>query len=213
MEILRGFTHLNHASIKIQRDKVVYIDPFQIEEAPHDADIIFCTHDHSDHLNPDAIRKVMKGDTVIVVPRKNVKKFKKFDLKEIIGVEPNNEYSANGIKFKTVPAYNVDKKFHKKKKNWVGYILTLDNADFYFAGDTDYIPEMDDIKADVVFIPVGGVYTCNAVEAARAVNAIKPKVAVPIHFGSVVGTKDDARTFIENLDQGIEGVILMKEEK
>jgi L-ascorbate metabolism protein UlaG (beta-lactamase superfamily) len=211
MEILKGFTHLNHASIKIERDKVVYIDPFQIEGTPHDADIIFCTHDHSDHLNPEAIGKVTKGDTVIVVPRKNVKKFKKFELKEIIGVEPNHEYSADGIKFKAVPAYNVDKRFHKKKKKWVGYILTLDDADFYFTGDTDYIPEMDDIKADVVFIPVGGVYTCNAEEAARAVNSIKPKVAVPIHFGSVVGTKEDAQTFIKNLDEGIEGVILLKE--
>jgi L-ascorbate metabolism protein UlaG (beta-lactamase superfamily) len=211
MEILKGFTHLNHASVKIERDKVIYIDPFQIEGAPHDADIIFCTHDHFDHLNPEAIGKVMKGETVIVVPKKNVKKFKKFELEEAIGVEPHHEYEAGGIKFSTVPAYNIGKKFHKKKKNWVGYILTLDGATYYFTGDTDYIPEMNEIKADVVFIPVGGTYTCTAREAADAVNAFKPKVAVPIHFGTIVGKKDDAQTFIDNLAEGIEGVILLKD--
>jgi len=210
MDILKGFTHLNHASVKIEREKVIYIDPFQIEGTPHDADIIFCTHDHFDHLNPEAIGKVMKGETVIVAPKKNAKKLNKFEVKEIIGVEPNHEYEANGIKFKTVPAYNLDKKFHKKKKNWVGYIVTMDDVDYYLAGDTDYIPEMDDLHADVVFIPVGGTYTCTAEEAAAAVNAIKPKTAVPIHFGSIVGDKGDAETFIKNLAEGIEGVILLK---
>jgi L-ascorbate metabolism protein UlaG (beta-lactamase superfamily) len=209
MEILKGFTHLNHASIKIEREKIIYIDPFQIKDASHDADIIFCTHDHFDHLNPESIGKVMKGDTVIVVPKKNVKKLKKLEVKEVIGVEPNSEYETNSIKFKTVPAYNLNKKFHKKKKNWVGYILSLDGNSFYFSGDTDYIPEMDEIKADVVFMPVGGLYTCDAEEAAKAVNSIKPTAAVPIHFGSVVGTKNDAERFIEKLDEGISGVILM----
>ena len=208
MELLKGFKHLHHASIKIERDKVIYIDPFQIEGSPHDADIIFCTHEHFDHLNPEAIGKVMKGDTVIVVPKDNVKKVKKHGFKDVIGVEPNQSYEADGIPFKTVPAYNLDKKFHKRKENWVGYILTLEGTTYYFAGDTDYIPEMDSIKADVVFIPVGGTYTCTAQEAAAAVNSIKPKVAVPIHFGSIVGNQGDAETFIKNLAPGIEGVIL-----
>ena len=210
MDILKGFTHLNHASLKIERDKVIYIDPFEIKGEPHDADIIFCTHDHFDHLNPEAIRKVMKGETVLVVPKKNAKKFKKYELKEVLGVEPDNEYEAGGIKFKTVRSYNLGKKFHKKKKNWMGFILYVDDASYYIAGDTDYIPEMDSVKADVAFLPVGGTYTCNAEEAVKAANVIKPKVAVPIHFGSVVGTKNDAETFIKNLDKGIEGVILLK---
>ena len=210
MDILKGFTHLNHASLKIERDKVIYIDPFEIKGEPHDADLIFCTHDHYDHLNPEAIGKVMKGDTVLVVPKKNAKKFKKFEIKDVLGVEPENEYDAGGIKFKTVRSYNLDKKFHKRKKNWMGFILYVDDASYYIAGDTDYIPEMDSVKADVVFLPVGGTYTCNAEEAAKAANVIKPKVAVPIHFGSVVGTKNDAETFVKKLDKGIEGVILLK---
>jgi L-ascorbate metabolism protein UlaG (beta-lactamase superfamily) len=120
-----------------------------------------------------------------------------------------NQYEAYGIKFRTVPAYNLEKKFHKRKKNWVGYILNVDGAGYYFAGDTDYIPEMDEIKADVVFLPVGGTYTMNAQEAAQAANSIKPKIAIPIHFGSIVGSQKDAEVFIENLAVGIEAKILL----
>ncbi len=213
MELLKGVTHLNHASIRLERDKVLYIDPFRIDGTPHDADIIFCTHDHSDHLSTRDIEKVMKAETILVTPQKKARKFKKFvkkgRLQDVIGVEPMNEYEAYGIKFKTVPAYNLEKKFHKKKKNWVGYILNVDGAEFYFAGDTDYIPEMDEIKADVVFLPVGGTYTMNAQEAAKAANSIKPKIAVPIHFGSIIGSQKDAEAFIENLAEGIKAKILL----
>ncbi len=210
MELLKGFTHLTHASIRFERDKVIYIDPFKIDGAPKDADIIFCTHDHFDHLSPGDIKKVMKPGAILVVPKKKAKKFKKYELSEVIGVEPFNEYEAQGIKFRTVPSYNLEKKFHKKKKNWVGYIIDVDEASYYFAGDTDYIPEMDEIEADVVFLPVGGTYTMNAEEAAKAANSIKPKVAVPIHFGTVVGTREDAETFAKNLDQGIQSKILLE---
>ena len=214
MELLEGVTHFNHASIRLERDKVMYIDPFKIEGTPNDADIVFCTHDHFDHLSPGDIKKVIKAEAILVVPLENAKKMRKLvkkgQLRDVIGVEPFNEYEAHGIKFKTVPAYNVDKKFHPKKKNWLGYIVYVEGAGYYFAGDTDYIPEMDDIKADVAFLPVGGTYTMDALAAAKAANSIKPKMAVPIHFGSVVGSKEDAETFIRNLDKGIEAKILME---
>ena len=210
MDLLKGFKHLTHASIRFERDKVIYVDPFKIDGAPKDADIIFCTHDHFDHLSPGDIKKVMKPGAILVVPKKNAKKFKKYELSEVIGVEPFNEYEAQGIKFRTIPSYNLDKKFHKKKKNWVGYIIDVDKASYYFAGDTDYIPEMDEIEADVVFLPVGGTYTMNAEEAAKAANSIKPKMAVPIHFGTVVGTREDAETFAKKLDKGIQSKILLE---
>lgn len=214
MELLNGITHLNHASIRLEREKVMYIDPFKIDGAPHDGDIIFCTHDHLDHLSPKDIKNLMKAETILVVPQKKARKFKKFikkgEIHDVIGVEPLHEYEAYGIKFKTVPAYNLEKTYHKRKKNWVGYILYVDDAVYYLAGDTDYIPEMNDIKADVAFLPVGGTYTMNAQEAAQAANSIKPKIAVPIHFGSIVGTQKDAETFIENLAEGIESKILLK---
>lgn len=214
MDLLKGVTHLSHASLRLEREKVIYIDPFKIDGTPGDADIIFCTHDHFDHLSPKDIEKVKKTDSILVVPEKNAKKFKKLvkkgQLQDVIGVEPFNEGEAHGIKFKTVPAYNPDKKFHPKKNNWMGYILYMDGGSYYFAGDTDYIPEMETIEADVVFLPVGGTYTMNPEEAAKAANTIKPKVAVPIHFGSVVGTRQDAETFATNLAEGIEAKILLE---
>ncbi|MCP5052967.1 MAG: MBL fold metallo-hydrolase [bacterium] len=211
MDILKGVIHLNHASLKFERDKTIYIDPFRLTTGEtHDADIIFLTHDHMDHFSPEDIKKVMKEDTVMVVPEKNAKKIrKKYRVKEVIGVLPFMEEEVEGIPYKTVPAYNLEKKYHKKKKNWMGFIITLDGTDYYIAGDTDFIPEMEDIKADVIFLPVGGTYTCDAEEAAKAANALKPKVAVPIHFGSIVGTKEDAEAFVRKLDDGIEGIILL----
>ena len=213
MELLKGITHLSHASIRIERDKIIYIDPFKIDGSPNDADIIFCTHDHFDHLSTGDIKKVMKAESILVVPEDNAKKLKKMvkkgHVRDVIGVEPFNEYEAQGITFKTVPAYNLEKKFHPKKNNWVGYIITIDGAAYYFAGDTDYIPEMNDIEADVAFLPVGGTYTMNAQEAAQAANSIKPKMAVPIHFGAIVGSRSDAETFKQNLDAGIEAKILL----
>jgi len=208
LEILQGFIHLNHASLKYQGDKIIYVDPFKIAGSPGDADYIFCTHDHFDHLSMEDIKKLINPGTIVVVPQKNVRNFKKMEIAEAIGVEPGMAYEAGNLKFNTIPAYNLDKKFHKKKNNWVGFIITINNFKYYFAGDTDYIPEMDAVEADVVFLPVGGTYTMNAHEAARAANYIKPKVAVPIHFGSVVGSRQDAEKFLEELDEGIQGTIL-----
>jgi len=210
MDLLKGISHFTHSSLKFEREKVIYIDPFQIRGEPHDADLIFCTHDHFDHLSVPDIMKIIKPSTVIVTTKSSTKMFKKVDVKEVIGVEPNREYEAGGIGFETVPSYNVDKKFHKRKENFLGYIIILDGYRYYAAGDSDYIPEMNTIKADVVFLPVGGTYTCTAETAAQAANAIKPQIAVPIHFGSIIGTRTDAEAFISKLDEGIQGVILLK---
>jgi L-ascorbate metabolism protein UlaG (beta-lactamase superfamily) len=110
--------------------------------------------------------------------------------------------------FETVPAYNIDKAFHPKKMQWVGYILVLAGKRYYYSGDTDYIPEMEQVEADVVFLPVGGTYMMTAAEAVKAANTIKPKVAVPFHFGKLVGSQKDAERFIEKLDKTIQGTIL-----
>lgn len=128
----------------------------------------------------------------------------------IITVKPNNQYSEKGIKFETMPAYNINKQFHPKENEWVGYVLELNNINYYIAGDTDITEENRKVKCDVAFVPVGGTYTMDYKEAAQLINEIKPKVAVPIHYGSVVGTKQDAENFIKMLLPIIEGKILLK---
>ncbi len=115
-----------------------------------------------------------------------------------------------GIKFETIPAYNTNKTFHPKKNGWVGYIIIINGIRYYIAGDTDITEENKKVKCDVAFVPVGGTYTMNFKEAANLINEIKPKIAIPIHYGSVVGTEQDAIDFIKLLHPEIKGIILMK---
>ena len=123
---------------------------------------------------------------------------------------PNKNYYIDNITIKTIPAYNINKQFHQKENNWVGYLIVLNDTTYYIAGDTDLTEEIQKVKCDVAFVPVGGTYTMTAPEAAELVNIIKPKVAVPIHYGSIVGTKQDAEKFKENVNSEAECETLMK---
>ena len=210
--MLEDIEVLFHSSIKIDKGKKIYIDPFKIKEYYNDADIIFITHDHYDHYSEEDIDKVVNKNTIIVVPKELLTKLLKKGISRdsIVTVEPNENYIVQGIKFETVPAYNVNKKFHPKENNWVGYIIEINNTKYYVTGDTDITEENRKVKCDVAFVPVGGTYTMDYNEAAQLVNEIKPKIAVPIHYGSVVGTKEDAVEFVKLLDSKIKGIILMK---
>ena len=210
--MLENIEVLCHSSIKFNREKIIYFDPFKIEQNYNDADLIFITHDHYDHFSEEDILKVKKDNTKIIVTTDLKEKSLDlgFDQENIITVMPNQEFIVDGINVTTVPAYNLNKKFHPKENNWVGYIIELDGIKYYIAGDTDVTDENMNVKCDVAFVPVGGTYTMTADEAAYLVNNIKPKIAVPIHYGSLVGTKEDANKFIELLNDDIEGKILLK---
>lgn len=210
--MLENIEVLCHSSIRINKEKVIYIDPFKINKNYNDADIIFITHDHYDHYSEEDIDKVIKEDTTIVIPKDLLKKLLKKGINKnaIIVAEPNKEYETQGINFNTIHAYNINKKFHPKENNWLGYIITINNVKYYVAGDTDITDENRKVKCDVAFVPVGGTYTMDFKEAARLINEIKPKIAVPIHYGSIVGTEQDARNFINLLNSEIKGVILIK---
>ena len=211
--MLENVEVLYHSSIKIKDNKIIYIDPFKIDKDYNDADIVFITHDHFDHYSEEDIDKVINENTTIIIPKELLTKIlrKGINKNEVITVESNKEYMVQGIKFETIPAYNTNKTFHPKENDWVGYIITLDGIRYYIAGDTDITEENRKVKCDVAFVPVGGTYTMNYSEAAELVNIIKPKIAVPIHYGSVVGTKQDATNFIKLLHSSIKGIILMKQ--
>ena len=204
---------LYHSSIRISKNKVIYIDPFKIDKNYNDADIVFITHDHFDHYSEEDIDKVINENTTIIIPEELLTKIlrKGINKNAVITVESNKEYMVQGIKFETIPAYNTNKTFHPKENDWVGYIITLDGIRYYIAGDTDITEENRKVKCDVAFVPVGGTYTMDFKEAAQLINEIQPKIAVPIHYGSVVGTKQDATDFIKLLHPSIKGIILMKQ--
>ena len=211
--MLENIEVLYHSSIRISKNKEIYIDPFKIDKDYNDADIVFITHDHFDHYSEKDIDKVINENTTIIIPKELLTKIlrKGINKNAVITVESNKEYMVQGIKFETIPAYNTNKTFHPKENDWVGYIITLDGIRYYIAGDTDITEENRKVKCDVAFVPVGGTYTMDFKEAAQLINEIQPKIAVPIHYGSIVGTKQDATDFIKLLHPNIKGVILMKQ--
>lgn len=195
------------SSIKLVLDKTIYFDPYKIEKDIHDADLIFITHDHYDHMDSKSIEKVKNENTIIVAPKSMEKDIKKIELKDYIFLNPNEELNINNLNIKTIEAYNNHKPFHPKKNNWLGYIVTYNNISYYIAGDTDKTIENEKVKCDVAFLPIGGYFTMDAKDAADLIRIINPKVVIPIHYGSIVGNKNDGKKLKEFLsDTNIEVV-------
>ncbi len=185
-------------SIRIRDDKkTLYIDPFKMPEAPHDADLIFVTHDHYDHFSPEDIAKVSREGTVLIVPEKMKTKAAEVSalVSRIETVSPNGSYTVEGVSFETVRAYNNLKPFHPKSADWVGYIISAGGKRIYIAGDTDLTKDTRDVVCDVALVPIGGTYTMDAKKAAELINIIQPEIAIPVHYGSIVGKKEDAEVF------------------
>ena len=195
------------SSIKLVLDKTIYFDPYKIEKDTHDADLIFITHDHYDHMDSKSIEKVKNENTIIIAPKSIEKDIKKIEFKDYIFLNPNEELNINNLNIKTIEAYNNHKPFHPKKNNWLGYIVTYNNISYYIAGDTDKTIENEKVKCDVAFLPIGGYFTMDAKDAADLVRIINPKVVIPIHYGSIVGNKNDGKKLKEFLlDTNIEVV-------
>lgn len=204
---------LYHSSIKIEGSLNIYFDPFKITESLNDADVIFITHEHYDHFSPEDILKIKKENTIIILPE-NMKRMAldlNFEEKNILLVKPNKKYKLENkeLLFETIPAYNVNKNFHKKEMDWVGYVLEIEGKRVYIAGDTDITEENKQVKCDIALVPIGGNFTMDAKEAAELVNIIKPKIAIPTHYGAIVGNKKDEETFIKNVDKDTECKVLL----
>ena len=194
-------------SVQLLGNKKIYIDPYELKEEVYDADYIFCTHSHYDHFSIKDIEKILKDNTkIITVLSAKEDAIKLVGKENVLIVEPNENYEIDDIKFSTTYAFNVDKHFHPKENKWVGFIIELDNKKYYIAGDTDNIPEIRNVKADVAFLPVGGTYTMDYKEAADLANVLDVNTVVPTHYGSVAGRKEDGENF-KKLVKG-KGVIL-----
>lgn len=214
---------LGHSGFKIKNKNInIYIDPFRLSNHVGEgdkADIIFITHSHYDHCCIEDIQKIAKNNTIIVCTPDCQSKFRHITQNiKIVTAEPEakGEFPDFGIKYWTVRAYNINKNYHPREEDWVGYIIDFSGVLFYHAGDTDLISEMNTLKAigvDVAFLPIGGTYTMNAGEAAKAAALIKPKLALPMHYLAIEGTgnKDDAEVFYRFCSEaGIEAKILEK---
>lgn len=190
---------LGHDSFVLQGSKTLIFDPFKAK-GDYKADILLISHEHYDHLSDDDIRRFTNASTMIVAPRVCEGPLRQYPQEKKF-VEPGSRVEVKGVRVEAVPAYNINKfrepgkVFHPKEDGRVGYIVELDGVRFYHAGDSDATPEMKSVDVDVAFLPVSGTYVMTAEEAAEAAREMKAKVAVPMHFQSIVGTRADAERF------------------
>lgn len=199
---------LGHDTFRIDGPPMVYVDPYQLGDGLPAADLILITHDHFDHLSPADVAKIHKPTTVVVAPKEVVGKLSS----PVTVIAAGETKTVAGITVRAVPAYNTNKTFHPKKDGKVGFVFTVGGVTYYHAGDTDVIPEMTGLAPDVALLPVSGTYVMTADEAAKAARQIKPRVAVPMHYGAIVGSDADAKKFAKLLEgSGIQVVIKTKE--
>ncbi len=183
------------SSIRIAGETVIYFDPFRITENRNDADIIFVTHEHFDHFSPEDIQKVRKADTIFVAPKSMETQMLNAGCSNLILLTPNETTTVRNIPVKTIPAYNLLKPFHPKKNGWLGYLITVNGQKIYVSGDMDATKEAKSVVCDIALIPIGGTYTMNYKESAEYINIIKPKTAIPTHYGTIVGKASDGESF------------------
>jgi L-ascorbate metabolism protein UlaG (beta-lactamase superfamily) len=183
---------LGHASFKIcHEETVIYIDPWKLKDSPHDASFVLISHSHYDHYSPKDIARVSGENTKLIASADVVAKEKTGET-----ITPGQTIELGSVRVSGVAAYNPHKQFHPKSSNWVGFVIELGSKRIYYAGDTDLTDEMKSLKeVDVALLPVGGTYTMNAADAAKATEHIKPERAVPYHWGDIVGGRADAEAF------------------
>jgi L-ascorbate metabolism protein UlaG (beta-lactamase superfamily) len=206
--MLDAFTWYKQAALRWQRKITVYIDPWGVPDGEPKADLILITHAHFDHYSQEDMDRVAKAGTIIVAPEDVATEC--LTSGDIRGVKPGDSIEAAGLQVSTIPAYNAHPDrldMHPRDNNWVGYIVDFDDARAYFAGDTDHVKEMSEVRTDVAFVPIGGTYTMDVVEATGAIKEISPKVAVPYHFGFVVGSPSFGEDFVRAIAP-IEGRVL-----
>ncbi len=201
-DLAKKIVWLGHDGFRIDARKTVYIDPYQISDGPR-ADLILITHEHFDHCSPDDVAKIQHSGSVIITEKDSAAMLSG----DVRVINVGETISVDDITVEAVPAYNTNKDFHPKSKGWLGFIVEIDGVKVYHAGDTDFIPEMKDFNTDIALLPVSGTYVMTAKEAVEAALAINPKVAVPMHYGAIVGGGQDAENFKKALEGKVEVLI------
>lgn len=196
---------LGHDTFRIDGEKIIYFDPYEIKGGPA-ADLILVSHDHFDHCSPEDVAKIQGPETIIVTEKDSAKKL----TGDVRVIKPGDTLEVEGVKIEGIPAYNTDKDFHPQKNGWLGFVVEMEGVRVYHAGDADFIPEMKGLDVDIALLPVSGTYVMTADQAVKAALAINPKLAIPMHYGAIVGEAKDAVNFRNVLEGKVEVLILEK---
>lgn len=190
-----------HDTFTIEKDIKICIDPYKLSKSI-EADLVLISHDHFDHLSLDDLKKISSDKTSIVTAKECVSKLGNIKCREKLSIEPGEEKTVNAVRIHAINAYNVDKinpdtkrPFHPKEDKKIGFLIDIKGTRIYHTGDSDLVPEMNNLQPDILLLPVSGTYVMTAKEAAQAVEKIKPKIAIPMHYGTIVGSEDDAKEF------------------
>ncbi|WP_448576144.1 MBL fold metallo-hydrolase [Thermomicrobium sp.] len=177
----------------------LYHDPFRIPDGEPTADVILISHEHFDHCSPADIARIRDVHKTFVVANPTAANTREL-VPPVHVIRPGDEVQHGRLSIRAVPAYNVNKfrspgvPFHPREREHVGFICRAEDVTWYFAGDTDAIPEMAQFgPVDYAFLPVSGTYVMTAEEAAEAVRMLRPRVVIPMHYGTIVGSVEDAR--------------------
>lgn len=204
-------TWMGHDGFKFKKESVTYVDPFKLGTKPEAADLVCVTHEHFDHLSVDDLKKVVTQKTTLVTIAACQEAVKALRLKALRVVRPGDRLEVGQVQVEALPAYNTNKfrspgnPFHPQADGKIGFILTIGGLRIYHAGDTDEIPEMAKAKGvDIALLPVSGTYVMTAEEAIKACNAIQPKLAMPMHYGAIVGSEKDAEAFKQGVKCRVE---------
>ena len=196
-----------HSSIQI--DDIAF-DPYGITDTTFKANYVCITHTHYDHLDIESIKNISNENTIIIATIDAKEPLEQNFSNKIIYVKPNEVLTFEDFALETFASYNINKQFHPKTNNWVGYKLIKNNKVYAVVGDTDATPELENLSnIDVLFLPIGGTYTMTATEAAVLANKVKPALVIPMHYGSIVGSKADETEFIKHLNADIKYEILL----
>ena len=196
---------LGHDGFRIDTEKIIYFDPYQIDAGPR-ADLILISHDHYDHCSPEDVAKILGPETIIVTEKDSAEKL----TGDVRILKPGEILNPDGVKILGVPSYNTDKDFHPRKNGWLGFLVEVSGIRIYHAGDTDFIPEMKGLEVDIALLPVSGTYVMTAEQAVKAALAIGPGLAIPMHYGAIVGSNQDALDFKNALEGKVDVLILKK---
>jgi L-ascorbate metabolism protein UlaG (beta-lactamase superfamily) len=195
---------LGHATFQISSDSglCVYFDPWQVPDGLPKADVVLVSHDHYDHCSPADLAKLEDATTVVAGPTSVQRKLAESGLSVSV-VDAGQSIELQGLRVRAVEAYNVNKcrptgePFHPREARYVGFVAELDGVRIYYAGDTDVIPQEveQDGPIDLAFIPVSGGFVMTPSEAAGELSERPFRYVVPMHYGAIVGSREEAEDF------------------